>query len=196
MPNPEAKAPTVLTEAVLADARAEADAILAQARQQGAALLAKATAKDEQARQERLKLARAEATRRTEAIRAALAVETGRLRTTQLETLLQALHDEARRRLVARQGYDYKQALIALVTDAARQMAGAMLVVKLSPADRPLVAAQLGQFTLVEDATITEGGAVVLDADGRRVWDNQLPARLERLWPELRRQIVAQGSLA
>ena len=195
MPTPESNAPAVLTQAVLDDARRQADAIVAQAQQQGAAVLAKATAEADQARQERLKLAHAEAARRTEAIHASIAVEAGRLRASQVEALLQSLYDEARRRLVVRQGYDYREALVALVTEAARQMGGGALVVKLAPADRAAVADRLGSFTLVEDPALTEGGVVVLDADGRRVWDNRLPARLARLWPELRRQIVTQGAL-
>jgi vacuolar-type H+-ATPase subunit E/Vma4 len=195
MPTPESSAPAVLTQAVLDDARRQADAIIAQAQQQGAAVLAKATAEADQARQERLKLARAEAARRTESIQASIAVEAGRLRAARVEALLQSLYDEARRRLVQRQGYAYREALVALVTEAARLMGGGALVVKLAPADRAAVADRLGPFTLVEDPALTEGGVVVLDADGRRVWDNRLPARLERLWPELRRQIVTQGAL-
>jgi vacuolar-type H+-ATPase subunit E/Vma4 len=195
MPTPESNAPAVLTQAVLDDARRQADAIIAQAQQQGAAVLAKATAEADQVRQERLKLARAEAARRTESIQASIAVEAGRLRAARVEALLQSLYDEAQRRLVARQGYAYREALVALVTEAARQMGGGALVVNLAPADRAAVADRLGQFTLVDDPALTEGGVVVLDADGRRVWDNRLPARLERLWPELRRQIVTQGAL-
>jgi vacuolar-type H+-ATPase subunit E/Vma4 len=37
-------------------------------------------------------------------------------------------------------------------------------------------------------------GVLIRDAEGRQVWDNTLPARLERLWPALRRQLaVATG---
>jgi vacuolar-type H+-ATPase subunit E/Vma4 len=47
----------------------------------------------------------------------------------------------------------------------------------------------------VEDPGITDGGLVVQDAEGRRVWDNRLPQRLERMWPELRRQIAVRTAL-
>lgn len=196
MPTPDTSAPTVLTQAVLEDARTQAATLLAQARQQGAAVLAEARAAAGQFRQERLQAAQAEAVRRTEALRAATAVEAARMRAKQVETLLQTLYDEARRRLVARQGYDYRAALVALVTEAARHMAGSALLVKLSPADHAAVANRLGFFTLIDDPAITDGGVVVLETNGRRIWDNQLPARLERLWPELRRLIVVQGALA
>jgi vacuolar-type H+-ATPase subunit E/Vma4 len=39
------------------------------------------------------------------------------------------------------------------------------------------------------------GGVIVHDAAGRQVWDNRLAPRLERLWPELRRQLAAQTGL-
>ena len=191
----ESNTPDVLMGAVLDDARRQADAIIARARQQATATLEQATAEIEQAGQERLKVAQVEAARKTEAIQASVSVAAGRLRAARVESILQSVYDAARRRLVARQGYDYTETLVALVTEAARHMGGTGLVVRLSPADRAAVAEQLGQFTLVEDPSLTDGGAVVLDADGRRAWDNRLVARLDRLWPELRRQIVVQGSL-
>lgn len=178
---------SALTQAVLDDARRQAEAILAHSKQQAAAALAQATAETAQARQERFKIAQAEAARRTDAIQATISVEAGRMRAAHVEALLQSLYDEARKRLVARQGYDYRKTLISLVTEAAWQMGDTGLVVKLSPADRVLLG---DQFTLIEDPSIT-CGVVVLDADGRRLWDNRLTARFDRLWPELQRQIVA-----
>ncbi len=191
----ESNSPEVLMGAVLDDAHRQADAIITRARQQAAATLEQVAAEMEQAGQERRRLAQVEAARKTEAIQASVSVAAGRLRAARVESILQSVYDAARRRLVARQGYDYTETLVALVTEAARHMGGAGLVVRLLPADRATVAEQLGQFTLVEDPSLTDGGVVVLDADGRRAWDNRLVARLDRLWPELRRQIVVQGSL-
>jgi len=186
----------VLTRAVLDDARRQADAIIARARQQAAAALAEASSKVGQALQDRLRVAQAEADRRTEAIQASISVAVNRLRATRVESLLHSLYDDAQRRLVARKGFDYPEALVALVMEAAEHMGGANLVVRLSPADRSAVSERLGRFTLVDAPSLNDGGAIVLDADGRRVWDNRLLARLDRLWPELRRQIVVQGSFA
>lgn len=195
MPADNVNSPEVLMKAIRADARRQADALIAQARQQADVMLAQAAAEVERVRQERVHAAQVEAARRTAAIQASLSVATGRLRATRIETLLQAFYDAARRRLVARQGYDYNETLVALVKQAAGQLGDAAVVVKISTADRAALADRLAQFTLVEDPTITEGGAIVLDADGRRDWDNRLLSRLDRLWPELKRQIVAQGSL-
>lgn len=195
MPADELSTPEILTQAIREDAQRQADAIIARARQQAAAMLAQAAAEAERTRQERLHVAQAEAARRTEAIQASISVAISRLRATRIEAILQSLYDAARQRLIARQGYDYEEALVTLVTQAAEQLGHTDLVVRLSPADRAAFADQLGQFTLVEDPSITEGGAIVIDVDGRRDWDNRLLARLDRLWPELRRQIVVQGSL-
>ena len=191
MPVPDSNSPSVLIQAVLDDAHQQADAILVRAKQQAAAVIVQGTAAADQDRQERLKAAQTQAARRTEAIQATISVEAGRMRAERIEALLQSLYDDARRRLAARQGYDYRETLVALVEEAARQIGDSGLVVKLSTADRAAVADRLGQFTLVEDPYNTDGGVVVLDADSRRLWDNRLTARLDRLWPELRRQIVA-----
>ena len=43
-----------------------------------------------------------------------------------------------------------------------------------------------------EDPSIEGGGVIVQDAGGRQVWDDRLSARLSRLWPDLRREIVAR----
>jgi hypothetical protein len=49
--------------------------------------------------------------------------------------------------------------------------------------------------TISSDATLTGGEVIIQDVEGRQVWDNGLLARLERFWPELRRQIAIQTSL-
>ncbi|MEI8315796.1 MAG: V-type ATP synthase subunit E [Verrucomicrobiota bacterium] len=191
MATSDSNASAILIQAVRDDARRQADEILARANHEAVAILAQATAEASQTRQEQLQVAQAEAQRRTDAIQATISVEAGRLRATQVEALLQSLYADVRSRLVSRQGYDYREMLVALVTEVARQIGDTGLVVKLSPPDRAAVAERLKQFTLVDDPSMVDGGVVVLDAAGRRLWDNRLPSRLDRLWPELRRQIVA-----
>ena len=191
MATSDSNASAILIQAVRDDARRQADEILVRTNHQAVAILAQATAEASQTRQEQLQVAQAEAQRRTDAIQATISVEAGRLRATQVEALLQSLYADVRSRLVSRQGYDYREMLVALVTEVARQIGDTGLVVKLSPPDRAAVAERLKQFTLVDDPSMVDGGVVVLDAAGRRLWDNRLPSRLDRLWPELRRQIVA-----
>jgi vacuolar-type H+-ATPase subunit E/Vma4 len=50
-------------------------------------------------------------------------------------------------------------------------------------------------ITISDDPAIADGGVMVQDAQGRQAWDNRLPARLKRLWPELRRQIAIRTLL-
>jgi len=185
----------VMAREILADAQRQADALLEQARQEAAILLATAAAEAEQVRQVHLAEARASATRLIESARAALPAEIERLRSTRVETLLQSIHDEVRRRLGARQGFDTGDALAGLVAEATRQMPDSPLTVRLSPADRTAHGARLGDVTFVDDPAVTEGGAMILDAEGRRIIDNRLPARLDRLWPELRRRIAKEAGL-
>jgi len=85
-------------------------------------------------------------------------------------------------------------------------MAGSAFVLKASEGDRTLlgdglaeeVARRVGKsslnITVTFDQEITGGGVVVEDADARQVWDNRLFKRLERMWPELRRQIAMEAS--
>lgn len=196
-----------MREEILADARRERDEILQRAQQEAEAILANAKAEAAKTKQERLAQAREEADRRRELILATVPVEAGRLRSTRVETLLQSVHDEVRKRLVAKDGFDYREAMIALAAEAVGQMAGNAFVMKLSPPDRTALGDTLARavtqgvahptlsVTLVIDPTIAEGGVIVEDAGGRQSWDNRLPPRLQRLWPELRRQIAVQTSL-
>lgn len=207
MTTPDSKPQEVLREEILAEARRESEDILRRARQEADALLAQAADAAGAARKERLELARTDAARQRELIIASVAVETGRLRAARVETLLQAVHDEARRQLLAREGFDYHEALVTLAASAVRRMAGDTFVVKLSAADRPAdgeglaeeIARRTGRSPLriqiSSDGEVAEAGLIVQDAEGRQVWDNRFSIRLKRLWPELRRQVALHASL-
>jgi vacuolar-type H+-ATPase subunit E/Vma4 len=85
-------------------------------------------------------------------------------------------------------------------------MPGAAFVAKVPEADRTLLGNGLCEevlhrvgrpglrLTFSFDPDITEGGVTVEDAEARRIWDNGLLKRLDRLWPELRRQIALEAS--
>lgn len=194
-----------LREEVLAVARRECGEILQRAQHEAEAIIARASADADKLRCERLARARNEAGRRREMLLAAVPTEAAQLRAARIETLLQSVCDEARKRLRNREEFAYREAVIALAAEAIGQMAGDAFVVKLSPADgaafgRELVAAVAQRagcpsqaITLAEAAEITDGGVIVEDAAGRQVFDNRLLARLDRLWPELRRQIAGQA---
>ena len=201
------QSPDVLCEEVLAEGRREAEEILARARQQAEAARAKATADAKQAAEAVLASARGDASCWTELALAILPVEAGRRRGARIEELLESVHDEVRRRLLARDGFDYRATVVELAAEAIGRMSGEAFVVKLSPADRSALGEGLAaeivpragrtplRVTLSEDAAITAGGTIVQDADGRQIWDNRLAPRLERLWPELRRQVAVAAKL-
>ena len=197
----------VLTDEILADARRQADRVRRKA-ERDAKETVQAAERDAQAdRERRLADARAKADRRRRLTLATVPVEEGRLRAARIEEALESVKAEARQRLARRDGFDYRQALVALAAEAVERMGGEAVVVDLSAADRgPLgadlvvaVRERLGgdgpAVSLAPEPAPMDGGVVVRDADGRRRWDNSFAARLGRLWPDLRRRIAAESGL-
>lgn len=196
----------ILSKEILDEARKEAEEIVTQARQQAENILTAAEAESNRVREEQLGRARAEAARRTELIQATVPLETGRMRVQRIESLLESVHVEARKRLLARSGFTYRDALVALAAKAIKQMTGAAFSVKVPMADQAMLgdglrediarhAGQPGlQIDLSADPDAGAGGVVVADADLRQVCDNGLLKRLERMWPDLRRQIAQKAS--
>jgi len=206
MATPDQYLPDVLSEEILAEAKRECDEILRRARQESKSLLAAATAESEKIRREKLHAASAEAVRQSELILATIPVETGRLRSARIETILEKIREEAQRQLLE-QDFDSHETIITLAAEAIRQMPGTDFVLKISAADHAAfgdkLAGEISQrvgrsllnLTIFADPAMTDGGVIVQDAAGIRIWDNRLLSRLERLWPELRRQIAVQTSL-
>jgi len=197
--------PEILREEIVTDARREGEEIVLRARQDAEVILANAIAESDRLRQERLDQARVEASRRSELILATVSVETGRLRAARIEALLESVCEEARRQLLAQEGIDYHETVIALAAQAINQMAGDAFVVKLSEAEQTILSDGLAEeiahrvgrpvsINVLYEEDIIGGGVVIEDAETRQVWDNRLLKRLERLWPELRRQIATEAS--
>jgi vacuolar-type H+-ATPase subunit E/Vma4 len=200
MPNPNS--PEMLSEEILALAQRECGEILRRAEAEAAAILASAAAEVEKNRREKLALARAEAARRSDLLLASILVETGRLRSAHLETILESIREDARRELLTRNS-DGLELVATLAAEAVRRMPGADFVLLVSAADLAAfgdkLAGEIGRRTgraplnlSVSADPAMAGGVVVRDAAGLRIWDNRLLPRLERLWPELRRQIAAR----
>jgi len=197
--------PGVLCAEILAEARRESEEVLQRAKVEAEKILVGASAEAEKIRRERREQAQAEAARRKELILATVAVETGRLRSARIESLLESVREEIRRQLQAR-NFDARETVLALATEAIRQMPEKNLVVKISAADRAAagdglaseIVRRVGRALNLAtsfDAAASDGGAVVQSADGFQIWDNRLSSRLERLWPELRRQIATRAGL-
>jgi len=206
MPETPQNSPEVLSEEILAEAQRECDKIIRRAQQESASLLAAATAEADKIRREKLDSARIEAARRSELMLATIPVKTGRLRSARIEALLENIREEAQRQLLAR-NFDVHETVVTLAAEAVRRMPGTDFVLKISAADHAAfgdkLAGEISQragrsplnLTLSADPTMTDGGVVIQSADGLRIWDNRLLARLERLWPELRRQIALRTAL-
>jgi vacuolar-type H+-ATPase subunit E/Vma4 len=195
-----------LHEEILAEARKESEEIIARAKHDAETFLTSADAVAERTRQEKLDQARAEADLKSGLIRATIPVETGRLRTSRVEALLESVHEEAQKQLMSREGFEYRETVIALASDAISKMTGDVFVVKLSWADKDILGDGLAEeiavrvsrsvnITVSLEQDITGSGVIVEEGEGRQVWDNRLLTRLERLWPELRRLIAVETSL-
>jgi len=206
MATPNPNSPEVLSGEILAAAGREGDETLRRARQDAESLLATATAEADKIRLEILNAARAEAVRRSELTLATVPVEAGRLRTARIEAILENIHEAARRELSSRCP-ERHETIVALAAEAIGRMPGTDFVLKLSAADHAALGDKLAgeicrgsgrssvKLAVSADPTVADGGVIVQDADGLRIWDNRLLSRLERLWPELRRQIAVRTAL-
>jgi len=197
----------VLTDEILADARRQADRLRRRAERDAKETLQEAEREAEADRTERLEKARAEADRRRRLTLASVPVEEGRRRAARIEEELEGIREAARERLRAREGYDYRAALVRLAAEALAGMDGQTFVLQFAEADRDALGPDVGaaagdrdgreglQVTLADEAAPIAGGVIVRDGDGRREWDNSLGGRLARLWPALRRRIAAETGL-
>jgi vacuolar-type H+-ATPase subunit E/Vma4 len=198
--------PDVLSAEILAEAKRECDELIRTAQQEAETLMAAATSEAGKIRQEKLEAARAEAARRSELILATVPVEAGRLRSARIESILESIREEARRRLLARD-FDSHETVIALASEAVRQMPGTDFVLKIAASDHAAFGDQLAaeiagrsgrsslKLTIFPDLAMADSGVIVEDATRTCIWDNRLLSRLGRLWPELRRQLAIQTRL-
>jgi vacuolar-type H+-ATPase subunit E/Vma4 len=204
---PKQNSPEILCAEILADARRQSEEIIQRAKQEAEALIAKATTEADRTKRERLEAARAEALRRRELIFATVPVEAARLRSARVEAVLESVREDVVRLLLAREGFDYRETVISLAAEAMKRMPGSTFIVKLSVADCAALGNELAgeiaqrvgrsplNVTISKDSAAKDGVLVIQDLEGRLMWNNGLSARLDRLWPELRRQIAIQTSL-
>ena len=194
-----------MREEILTDARKEGKEVALKAENDAKAILNTLSAEAHRLREEQLEQARAEALRQGELVLATVSIETGRLRAARVEALLESVREEACQRLLDRKGFEYRETVIALASDAIGKMSGDEFVVRLSGADQTIfgeglageIAQRVGRdlsITVSYDLDIKGGGVVIEDAEARQVWDNSLTKRLERMWPEMRRQIARQAN--
>jgi vacuolar-type H+-ATPase subunit E/Vma4 len=206
MPAPAQLSAEALCSEILANARHECGEIIRQATTEIDDIRRHAEAEAEKIRRFSQEQARQESARRAELILATVAVEAGRLRAERLETLLESIRANIRRQLVKRD-FDAHASLVNLAAEAIQQMAETNFTLKISAADRSAFGGKLAdeiiqqtgnaslKLMISDEPEMTDGGVVVATADGWQIWDNRRLSRLERFWPELRRQIAVQTAL-
>jgi len=208
MTAPDQDSPDVLCAEILAEARRECEEIIRHAKADAEKIFTDATTEAGRCRREKREQAQAEAAHRKEMILATVAVEAGRLRAARVEELLESVREEIRHRS-QRRDFDTREVILALASKALREMPGNDFVLKISNADHAALGDRLTEkipqrcgtgrmsvlrLTISTDATVSDG-VVIQSADGLQIWDNRLASRLERLWPELRRQIAVRAAL-
>ena len=197
-----------LRSEILDQAGREREEILSRARSTADQLIAQAEQEARHAADVQLQAARAEAKRRQEALLSTLSVEIDRLDLAQTEDLLNGIRERALDILRHGSGFDRRDSLIGLAVQALARMNGSGFILRVCAADlrafgdglaedirrrsgRPLLKLDAGRTRRPEN-----GDWILQDEEGRQMWDLTLEARLKRMWPELRRQIVAQAGLA
>jgi len=114
---------------------------------------------------------------------------------------LDRLFDAARQRLADKGSYDYPAVLAGLAAQAIGAMAADEVIIELCEQDRALateswldeVRRRVGRPVTIDVSAShapIDGGLIVHSADGRLLYDNSFRARLERLKPELRRELA------
>lgn len=204
MDPPEAPSHDVLRDEILADAQRQAERIIRKAKREAKATIDKATAKSREERDAKLEVARADAERKRTLVFATLPVAIGRMRAAHVEQELTSLRDKVRAKLLAREGFAYRETIVALAAEAIAGMEGDAFVLELSEEDQKIlqnglvtsVLERAGQpnvtLTLSAAAAQIKSGVLVRDPQGRQIWDNSLAARLDRMWPLLRSKIAEQ----
>ncbi len=194
----------VLRQEILADAEKQAERTRRRARRDAKAALDKAEQEAAEDRDARLAEARRRAQTMRDLVLARVPVEVRRMQAHRQEDVLRDVRDEAERRLAERDGFDYAAAVADLAAEAIRRMDGSRFVLGLSAADREALGGSLANevrrrlgrddldLSIDAESADAETGVVVRDVDGRQVWDNRFAARLERMWPELRRRIACR----
>jgi len=204
----------VLRAEILAEAKRQSERLLKHGQSDAGETVAKAEAAAAKQHQDQVQAAKAEAARRRELALATVPVEAGRRQAARVEEILQSIREEARHRLLAREGFDYREVLTALAADAIGKMEGDRFVLELSSADRQAFGDEWVQevrrraaagrpesrragleVRLAAEPADIKAGVRVRDAEGRQMWDNSLESRLERLWPAMRRQIAVETAL-
>jgi len=194
---------TKISQEILADARNKAERAMKAAQREADAIAQRARDEAKQIEQEVLAAARKRAESKVKVIQATADPERRRLELDKREKVIKGVMDEAKARLLKRDG-EYGKNLLALAAEAAESLGGGQLVAYLALQDmekfRATLPEQVGAALKAGgvDAQINvqiakepiEGGVIVETADGLRRVDNSMEARLRRFYAEIRRKVA------
>jgi len=188
---------------ILADARKKAERLARRADQEAKGVLNKARHEADALAAAAIAAAQARAGREKTVVLATVDIEAQRLDIDAHERIIREAFDTAGKRLADKRSYDYAGTLVKLIAAAAKTIGGDSFTVALSQDDarqadardlQQKVSAALGRavtLQLDQPAPIT-GGAIVRSADGHRLVDNSLEARMRRMREQLRRQVAQE----
>lgn len=199
--------PELLRGEIRNEASRQREEILNRARDAAGQALEEAEQTAKKILEDRLNAAHAEGERRTESILATVMVESTRMRAAKTEEVLQSIHDQALERLRERDGFMDRRSIEILASEALSRMAGHSFVLRVSSQDSAALDNDLSQEILSglsnstahleirADPSIAKGRWLLQDEEGRQFWELGHEARLERLWPGLRRFVAAEAKL-
>jgi len=196
-----------LTAQILADARKQAASVKERAEADARKIVADAQQRAESAVQSAVKQAATRAARREEIARAQIRHEMTKLRLRHRQEVLDRARAEVQSRLARlAAGPEYPEALRTLALLAVESMNGDRFLLVLRTEDRRAfgerLAAEVGaavkqalgrnvEVALADKELEASGGLVVRSADGHQLADQTFDARLDRLWEQIRAEIVA-----
>lgn len=192
-----------LCESVLVEARERVHGLTMEAQRRAGEILGRAEEEGRSLVQAAEEEAAAEGARKRAALLAAVGVRVERRRSAHVEGVLEGLRRELLARVEQAGGESFRGCVMRGVREAMGRMDGDEFSVCASAgtwerlgsgwvADlRGLGGKGEVSTRLVEDAGCVEGEVVVRDGAGRRFWRVDPLARIERGWPDLRRQVVA-----
>lgn len=187
-----------LEQAIMQDARQEADRMLNEARERAENTRAEARAEANDERDTILERARREAQVLREQAVASAHIEAQKLRLRRREQLLQRPFDQARRRLRSlTERSDYGEIARDLVRDAVGHLDTDNALVRTDAETRKVLtdhvladlSSELGVYLRASDPLDHGTGVVVETPDGHRRYDNTLETRLARMRDALRTSV-------
>jgi vacuolar-type H+-ATPase subunit E/Vma4 len=193
-----------ISQEILADAHSRAERALKAAQREADTVSQRAKEEAKTIEQNILGEARRRADTQVKIIQASVEPARRRLILDEREKTIKGVIDEAKTRLLKREGAEYEKFLVSLAVDAARSLGGGGLAACLAHTDVEKFKARLPQLVAAAlkagglEASIVlrpasepiDGGVIIETVDGLRRVDNSIDARLRRAYPEVRRKLA------